>query len=128
MLTFQWVHQIMSLMNLRILGNNALRFIRSPITEIIVSFIIEMSRNYIFALIYQFTGDQLIYTILQYVILFIPWIMLGHGAFRHESQRTNNLYTRLNSHNSSNVPKPKRNLNLWGPLIAAFLIIELLYL
>ena len=67
--------------------NNTVNFIRSPVTEMICAFIIDISRNYIFAFIHQFTGDQLIYPILQCFIVIVPWIMLGHGALRYDASR-----------------------------------------
>ena len=116
----------MNLINLRAMGNNTAKFIRSPITEIIFAFFLEMSRNYIFAFIHQFTGDQLVYTISQYLIVFLPWIMLGHGMFRYESQKIDNVYSNLNNYNSDNTLKPRKNLNLLSFLLATFIIIELL--
>lgn len=116
----------MSLINLRRIGNKTAEFIRSPKTEMILAFIIEMSKNYIFAFIYQFTGDQMLYTILRCLILLVPWIMLGHGAFRYESKKLSNFYSNLNYHNSSKTLKPKKNLNLLSFLLAIFLVIEFL--
>ena len=116
----------MGLINLRGIGNNALKFIRSPKTEMILAFIIEMSKSYIFAFIYQFTGDQMLYTILRGLILLVPWIMLGHGAFRYESQKTYNFYPNLNKQNSPNTLKPKKNLNLSSFLLATFIFMKFL--
>jgi hypothetical protein len=102
-------------------------FIRNPVTEIVCAFILEMSKSFIFAFIFQFTGDQLVYTIFQYSFLMIPWIMLGHGALRHTaSQNTANIYSGFNDENSPSIQMQKKNLNLFSLLFAAFIIIELL--
>lgn len=115
----------MSRIDLRGIGNNAHKFIRSLKTEMIPAFIIEMSKNYIFAFIYQLTGDQMLYTILQGLILLAPWIMLGHGAFRYESQKTYN-FSSLSNHNSPNTLKPKKNLNLLSFILATFVFMKFL--
>jgi hypothetical protein len=116
-----------SLINLRGICDNVVNFIRSPVTEMVCAFIIEMSKYYIFAFIFQFTGNQLIYPLLQFSILMVPWIMLGHGALRHMASRnTVNVYSDLNDYDSSNIQKPKKNVYLLGFLFATFFIIEFL--
>ena len=116
----------MSLINLRRIGNKTAEFIRSPKTEMVLAFIIEMSKNYLFLFFHQLTGDQILYTVLRCLILLVPWIMLGHGAFRYEAQKTYKGYSSLNNHNLSNSPRPKINLNLTSFLLAAFILMKLL--
>ena len=78
----------------------------------ILAFIIEMSKSYIFAFIHQFTGEQLLYTILQLLILLVPWIMLCHGALRYEYQNKYRTYSNLSNQNTSNTLQPKNLLSL----------------
>jgi hypothetical protein len=85
--------------------------IKDPVTEMVLAAIIDLSRNYIFSFIHQYIGDPLIYTIIQYLIVLIPWIMLGHGALRYP-QKTNVKSLDINYDDSSTLPKPKTNLNL----------------
>lgn len=118
----------MSLINLGGIGNNALKFIRSPKTEIILAFILEMTKTFTFAFVFQFTGDQLIYTIFKYSFLMVPWIILGHGMLRHESQKTYKGYSNLDNHNSLDNINTKKTLNLSSFLLATFIIIEFLSL
>jgi hypothetical protein len=115
----------MSLINLRRIGNKTAEFIRSPKTEMVLAFIIEMSKNYLFLFIQQLTGDQILYTVLQFLILLVPWIMLGHGAFRYEALKSYKGYSSLNNHNLPN-PRLKINLNLTSFLFAAFIFMKLL--
>ncbi len=115
-----------ALVNFGGIRDNAVNIIKSPVTEMICAFIIDMSRNYIFAFIHQFSGDHLIYTILQISFLFIPWIMLGHGAFRYESQKKSKVYPDSNNNNSSSTMIPKKNLLLSSFLLAAFIIVRFL--
>ena len=63
--------------------NRTVSFVKNPVTEMIFAASIDLCRNNIFSFIYQFIGDQLVYTIIQYLILVIPWIMLGHGMLRY---------------------------------------------
>jgi len=116
----------MNLINLREIGNNALKVIRSPKTEMILAFIIEMSKNYIFASIHQFTGDQLLYNILQYLILLIPWIMLGHGALRYEAQTKYETYSNIGSKIYPSTLKRKKNLNLLSIIFITFVFVKFL--
>ena len=109
--------------------NNTVNFIRSPITEMVCAFIIDISRTYIFAFIHQFTGDQLIYLILQYMIIFIPWIMLGHGALRHEASKyRGKSYSDLKNFNSSNILMPKKSVKLISLLFAALGFLQFFHL
>lgn len=105
-------------------ASKVVNFISSPITEMICAFIIDISRSFIFTFIYQFTGDQLIYPILQYLIIFIPWIMLGHGALRNETSRfKGNISSPLESLNSSTALVTKKY-----PKLVSFLFIVFVFL
>lgn len=111
------------------IGNKTLNFISSPIAEMICAFIIDLSRNYLFAFIYQFTGDQLIYPVLQYLIIFIPWIMLGHGALRHEALRfKGDIFSSLESFNSLNTIKLKKSSKLICFFFVFFVFLQFFHL
>ena len=117
----------MSLVNLRVVGNNALKFIRSPKTEMILAFIIDMSKNYIFVFIHQLTGEQMLYSILQLFILLVPWIMLGHGALRYEYQNKYRTYSNLSNQNTPNTMQPKKNLSLLSLIFITFVSMKFLF-
>jgi hypothetical protein len=85
---------------------------------------IDLSRNYIFSFIDQFMVDKLVFSIIQYLIIIIPWIMLGHGALRYP-QKTNKKNLDINYNNSSILSKGK-NQNLL-PLIFTFSILIKLF-
>ncbi len=115
-------------MNPLTMRNNTSNFISSPVTEMVCAFIINISRYYIFAFIHQFTGDQLIYPILQLLIILIPWIMLGHGALRYEASKYRSKpYSDLRN-NSSNILMPKKNLKILSFLFVAFIFLQFLHL
>ena len=124
------VYIIMSiLINPLAIWNNTINFIRSPVTEMVCAFIINISRDYIFAFIHQFTGDQLIYPILQLLIILIPWIMLGHGALRYEpSKYRGKPYSDLKIYNSSNILIPKKHLKILSFLFVALIFLQFFHL
>jgi hypothetical protein len=99
-------------------------FIKSPVTEMVLAAAIDLSRNFLFSFVYQYIGDQLVYSIIQYLIILIPWIMLGHGALRYP-QKTSKQNLDINYNNSSILSKGK-NLNLL-PLIFTFSILIKLF-
>ena len=117
------------LINQLVMGNKVVNFIRSPITEMICAFIIDQSKYYIFSFIHQFTGDQLIYPIFQMLIILVPWIMLGHGAFRHENSRfKGNISATLETFNSSNSFESKKSPRLVSLIIASFIFLQFIHL
>ena len=105
--------------------NNPVDFIRNPVTEMVSAFVIDMSKNFIFAYLYQFTGDNLVFLILQYSLLILPWIMLGHGALRYmKYQSKRNTYSDLENFNSTQMSK--KSLNLVSLVFGMFIIIQFL--
>jgi len=115
-----------AMMNLeRSVFKKSVSFIKSPVTEMIFAAIIDLSRNYLFAFIHQFIGDQLIYTIIQYLILIIPWIMLGHGALRFP-QKTNKENSYFGHQDYSKSLKQNNNFLIMSLLFSASLIIKFL--
>ena len=113
------------LINQLIIENKIVSFISSPIIEMICAFIIDQSKYFIFTFIHQFIGDSLLYPIAQILIILVPWIMLGHGAFRHENSRfKGNTYGSLENFNSSNNLPSKKNSGLVSFLFAAFIFLQ----
>ena len=105
---------MINLINLRGKCDDALGLIRNPVTEMISAFVIDMSKNYIFAFVHQFTGNNLTYLIFQYSLLILPWIILGHGALRYiNSQNTGNVYSNLKNSYSTQISKKSLNLPIF---------------
>ena len=113
------------LRNQLVIGNKVVSLISNPITEMICAFIIDQSKHALLALIHQFTGDQLIYSILLILFLLTPWIMLGHGAFRYENSKFKGVaYTPLGNFSSSDALMSKKRLKLVSFLFAIFVFLQ----
>ena len=99
-------------------------FVKSPVTEMIVAACIDLSRNFLFSTLHQYIGDQLIFSIIQYTIIILPWIMLGHGALRFP-QKTNN-YSNIDCHQFNNQLTQKKNMNLLSLMIITSIAIKII--
>lgn len=91
----------------------------------IVAACIDLSRNFLFTIVHQYTGDQMIYSIIQYTILILPWIMLGHGALRFP-QKTYNTYNDLDNYSFTNSIPPKKRVNLLSLILTTSIAIKII--
>ena len=98
-------------------------FVKSPVTEMIVAACIDLSRNFLFEILHQYFGSQIIFSLIQLTIIIIPWIMLGHGALRFP-QKTND-YHNLDYYESNNKLTQK-NTNFLSLLIISSLAIKII--
>ncbi len=105
--------------------DNPVDFIRNPVTEMVSAFVIDMSKNFIFAYYVSIYRKQFSLLNLQYSLLILPWIMLGHGAFRYINyQNKRNTYSDLENFNSPQMSK--KSLNIVSLVFGMFIIIQFL--
>ena len=102
------------------------RFVKSPVTEMIIAACIDLSRNFLFASLHQFISDQMIFSLFQITIIILPWIMLGHGALRFP-QKTNNYYNN-DFYENNNQLIQKKNTNFLSLIILTSLAIKIISL
>ena len=88
----------------------------------IVAACIDLSRNFLFEIFHQYFGDQMIFSLIQYIIIILPWIMLGHGALRYPQKTIN--YSNLDYYENDDQLTQKKNTNLLSLMILTSLAIK----
>lgn len=109
----------------RTLFKKLVNFLKSPVTEMIVAACIDLSRNFLFTVVHQYTGDQMIYSIIQYTILILPWMMLGHGALRFP-QKTYSTYNDLDNYGLTTSILPKKKGNFLSLMLITSIVIKII--